>query len=389
MYKTYRAKWAMIDPEIWVQNASLTIDPMGTIIHCGSSSNPSAIDLGDGVMMPALINAHTHLELSALRNQLPMNMGFTSWVQHLIETRACTPTETLIQGAQDACEKLWKLGTCAVGEISSLGLTQNIFFNSGLYGCWFQEYLGNEILPLNTHLSDPQSNCFISLAGHAPHTTSPNLLKHLKQASTNKPFSIHVAESDVEMTFITQASGNWADFLTSRGVDYSQWGLPQLSPVRHLERIGLLDHNTLLVHLLNIDKHDLTIVKKHHCPVCICPRSNVNLHQRLPNVNQMIDSGLTVCLGTDSLASVASLSIWDEMKYLATHCPNISPTQILAMATTSGARALGIDNQLGRLAAGYNSAFLFVPVDGNSPETIASQLVYGGGGDGQSPSITR
>jgi len=377
--KCYRARWAMIDPDTWIQNATITISPIGQIIQCVSNTfDTNCTDLGDGVIIPMFINAHTHLELSALKNKVPMDMGFTAWVQHLVVARTLTDPQNLITSAQQACQNLWNNGICAVGEISSLGLTKDILLKSGLYGCWFREYFGNYCIPMDPSDQSDLPHCYVSMAGHAPHTTSPELFRYLKQVAADKPFSVHVSESDVEIEFITKAAGEWAEFLEERGVDYLQWNLPQKSPIKHLSHIGILDHKTLLVHLLHFDNEDLAIIKDQKCPVCVCPRSNYNLHKRLPDIYQMQHSDLTVCLGTDSLASVKSLSIWDEVQYIAKHFPNISPKDILKMATISGANALGLGNQLGSLSKGYQGLFQYVPIEGNTPEVLENQLVYGG-----------
>jgi cytosine/adenosine deaminase-related metal-dependent hydrolase len=376
--KSYRARWAMIAPDIWIQNAIITISPFGQIIDCASRSvNTDITDLGAGVIIPMFVNAHTHLELSALLNCVPMDMGFTSWVQHLVIARTLTDTNTLISSAQNACHNLWDSGVCAVGEISSLGLTKKIIMQSGLYGCWFREYFGNDCIPLDNSEQSDISCCNFSVAGHAPHTTSPDLFRYLKKAASGNLFSVHVAESDVEMEFITRAVGEWADFLESRGVDYLQWNLPQKSPVKHLDQMGVLDHKTLLVHLLHFDRSDLAIIQERKCPVCVCPRSNYNLHKQLPDIDQMLHSGLTVCMGTDSLASVESLSIWDEIHYIATHFPNISPKEILTMATISGANALGLGHQAGRLTTGCQGFFQYVSIEGDTPEALQNKLVHG------------
>jgi cytosine/adenosine deaminase-related metal-dependent hydrolase len=376
--KKYRARWAMIDFDTWIPNATITISPSGQIEQCESLLNErTAIDLGEGILMPMLVNAHTHLELSALKNNVPMDMGFTAWVQYLVVERTLTGPNKLIKAAQKACQELQDMGICAVGEISSLSLTKDLFVQSGFYGCWFREYFGNECIPLDNMNQSDVSNAYASWAGHAPHTTSPDLFRYLKKAAANTPFSVHAAESEVEMEFITSATGEWADFLDFRGVDFLQWELPQKSPIQHLNRMGILDDKTLLIHLLHFDRKDLTIIRDRQCPVCVCPRSNYNLHQQLPDIDQMLQSGLTVCLGTDSLASVDSLSIWDEMKYIGKHFPNIAPKNILAMATLSGACALGHGHQLGRLAEGYQGMFLYIPIDGNTPEVLANQLIHG------------
>ncbi len=377
--KIYRAKWVMVDPETWISNGYIEISPSGIIHASGvyqSKQTSDVTDLGDGILMPALINAHTHLELSALLNRVPMHMGFTTWVDQLITERMLTGPERLKLAAAKACRTLWETGTCAVGEISSLNLTQDILSQSGLSGVWFREYLGNEPIEIPENTIFPDRLC-LSLAGHAPHTSSPKLLRLLKQDSQGKPFSIHVAESDDEMEFITRASGPWAEFLISRDVQYSEWGLPQQSPVKHLNNIGILDKNTLVVHLLNCDDSDLNILRECQCHVCICPRSNLNLHNRLPDCERMLQKGLNVCLGTDSLASVDSLSLWDEMAFLFQNDSGLSPKTILSMATASGAQALGFSHQLGRLAPGYNACLLYVPIHSNTIDQAVHQLVAG------------
>jgi len=374
---SYRAKWVMIDPETWISNGYISISQSGLIGDCGQISSHQAspiIDLGEGVLMPCLINAHTHLELSALKNRIPMHLGFANWVNQLISERIVMGPERLASEAQTACQYLWETGTCAIGEISSLNLTKDIMIRSGLGGVWFHEFLGNDLIYIPQNIILPE-NIHLSLAGHAPHTTSPNLLRHLKQSTNRKPFSIHLAESDDEIEFITSAKGLWADFLEERGVNFSEWGLPQISPVQHLHQAGILDATTLVVHLLHANDSDLEILLDHQCPVCLCPRSNKNLHNRLPDCERMIQKGLIVCLGTDSLASVDSLSLWDEMYFLWHQCPHLSPQMILKMATINGAQALGIRHQSGQLATGYKACFIFAPVEGNSIDQIAQKLV--------------
>jgi cytosine/adenosine deaminase-related metal-dependent hydrolase len=162
----------------------------------------------------------------------------------------------------------------------------------------------------------------------------------------------------------------WADFLTERGIDFSTWPLPATSSVAYLDRLDLLDSRTLAVHLLDVDNNDLDILVERGVKTVVCPRSNQNLHHRLPCIRRLIDHGLSPALGTDSLASCDSLSMADEMAFVAQHYPDLSAREILAMATCYGARALGLDRQMGTLEPGRWAQFLFVPAQADTPEHL-------------------
>ena len=170
-------------------------------------------------------------------------------------------------------------GCGAVGEISSLGLTLEPVRKSGLAGVWFREFLGDHV-SITEKWESRSGDLQTSLAGHAPHTTSPKVLVEIKNRTRgqNAPFSIHLAESDEEMSFLTTAQGPWKDFLLSRGIDTASWGLPVESAVRHLHAIGILDNRTILVHVLHADQADLECIHESGAHVCLCPRSNAALH---------------------------------------------------------------------------------------------------------------
>ncbi|MBF0229593.1 MAG: amidohydrolase family protein [Desulfamplus sp.] len=361
------------------------------------SKGSKIIDHGSGIIMPSLVNAHTHFELSALKGKIPFDRGFNQWVRELINQREQCGAELLKLEAKKAIESAILTGTSLAGEISTLGITEAIFANSDISGVWFQEYLGNEIEYLESEIASKaillalsKTNLELSLkgvfkkialAGHAPHTTSPALLKLLKE-QTNKlkiPFSIHVAESDDETEFITTGQGNWANFLKERGIDSSSWQLlPSRSPVQYLNDIGLLDPLTLAVHLINVDDKDIEIIAKTKAKPIFCPRSNFNLHKKLPDIPRFLKHGIKPALGTDSLASTDSINMFDEMLSVATHFPQIAPSDILAMATINGANALGFGEMAGTLEKGKKADFIYVPeVSGNSvSDKIMSIIEY-------------
>jgi cytosine/adenosine deaminase-related metal-dependent hydrolase len=376
----HRAGWVIADPrhihrEGYVHIESGRIKAIGT---GNAPSGASVIDHGPGAITAALVNAHTHLELGALCGKLSFGNGFQHWVAELLHHRAKLTREEMTAGILRGKEELMESGCAVVGDISTLGTSREILSKSGLYGVWFQEFLGNSI-PDTLSGGEMTGAIHSSYAGHAPHTSAPDLLMALNAITRKKglPFSIHVSESEAEMEFIGTAIGTWADFLTERGIDSSGWGLPAPSPVFHLDRLGIWDEKTLAVHLLHADRKDFELLAERRVTACICPRSNENLHGKLPDLPGMMAAGLTVCLGTDSLASVPSLSLWEEINLVANRYPMVSPADIWAVATVNGAAALGFSALFGTLEPGRLPAMLYVPVTATSPSEVLERIVFG------------
>lgn len=375
----HRARWVVVDPWTVTPNGYVHVEN-GVIISIGQGKPPATApirDHGDGILFPALINAHTHLELCALKGQITTHQGFGHWVRELIEKRAMLDDTTLIAGAESGISEILAAGCGAVGEISSLGLTRDCLLNSGLAGVWFREYLGAGA-SITDDRKKNSANIMISLAGHAPHTTSPTLLAGIKQRtrSLRMPFSIHVAESNEEMTFMTTGEGPWKTFLLSRGIDPASWGLPTNSPVRHLHSIGILDGQTILVHALHTDAIDLKLIQSSGAHICLCPRSNLALHNRLPDLAGMIRSDIPLCLGTDSLASVGSLNLFDEMACICEHFPEVSPEIIFKMATLGGAGALGLHERMGSLTPGMDAHIGYIDISVSKSSEVLASLVH-------------
>jgi len=374
----HRAAWVVIDPWTIYPNGFVRVEN-GTILEIGQGTpagDDGVRDYGDGVIFPALVNAHTHLELCALSGRIPTHNGFGFWVKDLIEKRALLDQDTLRKASETGIRQMLASGSGAVGEISSLGLTLESVRNSGLGGVWFRESLGD-------HVSDTakwesrSGHLRTSLAGHAPHTTSPKVLVEIKNRARRQhaPFSIHLAESDEEMSFLTTAQGSWNDFLLSRGIDAGSWGFPVESPVRHLQSIGILDNRTILVHVLHAKQTDLTMIHESGAHVCLCPRSNFTLHGRLPDLVRMIDTGINLCLGTDSLASVSSLSMFDEMAFVSKNFPMVAPERIFQMTTLGGAAALGLDDRMGTLTPGKQARPAYLDIQASKASEVMAALV--------------
>jgi len=378
----HQAGWVMVDPKALIHDGFVRVDA-GRITDVGqgrgSFSSDQVIHHGPGVLMPSLVNAHTHLDLCALKEKTESEAGFIGWVQSVIQKKDQIGGDAILQAAQTGIDELKTSGTIIVGDICSSDINPRFFLDAGLSGVWFKEYLGRfaDEPFVCEKISDTQT---LSVAGHAPHTTSPDLLIRLKTASRKAltRFSLHLAESEDEVRFLTTGKGPWADFLTARGIDTSGWGLTGDNPVNHADQLGLLDKHTLAVHLVFADKKDVATLVEKQVHACICARSNFNLHKRLPDVPMMLQAGLRMCLGTDSLASNDSLSLFDEMAYLANAFPQIAPREILKMATINGAHALGFENFFGHLTPGRRAKMIYVPVLAAEPEQVQEAIVNAG-----------
>ncbi len=380
----HRAKRIITSSCHIIENGYVAIKD-GVIVDVGRGKNypgkNNFIDHGNGVLMPGLINAHTHLELSALKGMVPFDKGFGAWVKELLKIRQSLGAKALSDGVKQGIKELKASGSIAACEISTLRLTKEMFLSSGLLGIWFEEVLGgveNFALSYDS-FSNENSKAQISLAAHAPHTTSPRLIKNLKKLTKQKGlvFSIHLDESSDEAEFITTGKGPWARFLKERKINFSDWGLPAKSPVEYVKRLGILDNRTLCVHLINSGFSELEILSEHKAKICVCPTSNYNLHKKLPDIDAMLKAGLNPALGTDSLASVSSLSIFDEMAFVAKYFPLISPEKIFDMATINGAKALGIEKLCGTIFRGKSGRIIYFDTDAKTDDEILEKIIHG------------
>ncbi|MGM0643219.1 MAG: amidohydrolase family protein [Thermodesulfobacteriota bacterium] len=381
----HRAKWIIVNPDRIIENGFVSVEN-GIIKEISGSPAPAgAVDHGDGVLMPPLINAHTHLELSLFKGAFDTGPGFEQWVRKLIDLKESADPAEIEKEARKAALKMAESGTLYAGDIRSDGFADQLHNkgqNSSLAGgVGFREFIGS----MNQSGFDSAETQFYrddfsewkdSFACHAPHTCSPALLKMIKQKTEEhkRVFSIHLAESGQETEFITKARGRWAELLTDRGIDFSSWGLPSKSPVVHLHSLGLLDPATLAVHLVRTSEEDLDIIADSGAKVCVCPRSNMNLHSRMPDLAGMIRKGIKPAVGTDSLASCGTLSVLDEISFTAAHADGLSPEILLKMATIYGASALGMEGIAGDLNKGKPGWMVYLPLTASNSTVLLEKI---------------
>jgi len=308
---------------------------------------------------------------------------FLSWVRALLREREQLDPEAAESEALLQARYLRSRGTSCVADICAGTAGPQRLRGAGLCGWALWEVLGGAPLPstpLTKPLSD-QAPCEpgLSLAGHAPHTTPSETLISAKQRTRQQGllFSIHLAESEEEAAFISTGKGDWADFLKERGISLVLPRTPGNTPVSYVDKLGLLDELTLAVHMRLADKQDLRRLVEARCRVCICPRSNMRMYGSMPPVEDMLRAGIQPALGTDSLASVDDLDLWNEAAFLAGRLPNLSPRDIMAMATTNGAKALGLQSHFGDLIPGKRAFLTYLPVNGNAAGDVLEAAVHG------------
>ena len=325
------------------------------------------VDHPDCVLLPGLINAHAHLELSHLSQlgQQPAPPSFPAWIEGLLAARsqAAADEAMILKAARQALAAQQAEGVVALADISNSGLTSQLA--SGFDGrlLVFKEYLGLRADSAAAALHRLQQESEEQpCTGHALYSTHPALLRGLK-ARANRlghVFPIHTAESFAEIELLRSGSGPFRDFLAERGLwDGSFQPLGgQGGAVRWLHQHGLLDSRTLCVHCVHIYKEEIALLAASGAKVCLCPGSNRSLGVGKPPLASLLRHGILPAVGTDSLASNPKLSLWRELYLLAEEHPSVSPETILAMATLGGAAALGLGKQLGSLEAGKEAVIL-------------------------------
>jgi cytosine/adenosine deaminase-related metal-dependent hydrolase len=341
----------------------------------------AAQDLGRGVLLPGLVNAHCHLELSHLRGRLNRATGFAPWVEQLVAQRGADGPGAVRAAAARAIRQVQGTGTVAIGDVSNDLTHLDLLAASRLTAVVFHELLGWNPARAAAiaeeadarRLGPREGGVQVRLAAHAPHSVSPALFAELVRRGG--PAAIHLAESAEEARFLLRGDGAWMRFLERRGLGDLPFDAPGVSPVRYLDELGALRPGLVAAHCVYVDDADRARLAAKQVHVAVCPRSNLNLGVGIPDVPELVAAGVRLCLGTDSLASVDSLDLIDDATVLHEEFPDLDPAVIVEMATAGGARALGLED-LGAIAPGKRAELAFARAD-PIPEDPSAFLVSG------------
>jgi cytosine/adenosine deaminase-related metal-dependent hydrolase len=384
----YRAAWACPIDRPPIRDAIIEIRD-GVIAGVGehsarSHSGQELKDLGNAVLLPGLINAHTHLELSFLRGRVPPATSFTNWVKGLFATRGspdAAMTAAMISPIHDAIREAQASGTVAVGDITNSLAAVEPMRAAGLKGVVFHELLGfkerDGALIEATRAKRTAAAAHglsVSLAPHAPYSTSLELFKAIRAAvdAQGGIMSVHLGESPEEVELLREGSGPWRGILEMIGAWRDDWAVPGCGPVEYLDRHGVIDRRTLVVHGVQFDESSLSTLRRLDATLVTCPRSNQWVGVGYPPIERFFQSGVAVAVGTDSLASVEDLNLFSELRTMRWLAPTVPARRILESATLVGARALGLDREFGSLTAGKSARMLAVSI----PKGVADVEEY-------------
>lgn len=354
------------------------VTDQGKIIAVGEASTlrdkfPSieAERMTNTVIMPGLVNAHTHIELSMMKGAIPDGLPFAEWVYRAITGRFTYTTEAIRDAASLAVQSMIQNGTVAVGDIANNSdISQPLLENSTMWAVIFHEATGFQSAVAQGKFTEFSRKAWQpgtervrhALAPHAPYSVSRALFSEIRAFNrSGRLTTMHLAESYDELVFIRTGEGPMREMIEKLGRWDDTWEAPKTTPVKYAHALGMLMPGMLAVHVVHADDEDIQLMKQYHISVCTCPRSNVkiNVGGTAP-IRKYLDAGINVCIGTDSLASNDDLNVWNEMHALQKQHASVKPEEIVRIATFNGAKALSLDNVIGTIETGKADALIAV-----------------------------
>jgi aminodeoxyfutalosine deaminase len=387
-----RARWVVPIASPPIDDGWVTIEG-GRITAVGSGRGDDGgpeRDLGQVALMPALVNAHTHLELSYLAGAVAPAARFTDWIRAVMALRRGQPdpgARTIVEAARSAIRSLREAGTAAVADVSNTLVTVPLLNEGPIVAAVFFELLRFRAADADAVVEDaerrarnvhPAGHVRMWLAPHAPYSASPRLFRAIRarlEEHDSSRTSVHLAESRDETMLLAGANGAFRDLLEDLDAWDDAWSAPGCSSVQYLDQLGLLRPRTLVVHGVHMTTGDLERVARSGATLVTCPRSNRHVGAGDPPIERFYASGAPIAIGTDSLASAPDLGIFGELAAARALAPEVPASRLLASATLVGARAIGCAG-LGSIESGKLAALIAIDVPAQGDD-IEECLVSG------------
>lgn len=348
------------------------------------------IDLGSTAVLPGLVNAHTHLELSWMHDRAPGTGDFPAWIRSVIALRRDEgiAEEQIAHAVRASIEEAHRFGTALVGDVSNTLATSGLLAECDLPGVVFHELLGFRSDDAGRIVADAlerlqraaaHPSIRHTLSAHAPYSVSPALFRSIHdrvQGVPGAPSSVHLGESLAELEFLKRGTGPWRSLLEDLGVWDHEWTVPRCGPVEYLDSLGVLSSRLLVVHGVHLESAELERLKAAGATLVTCPRGNLRTGAGVPPLADFFDAGLNVAVGTDSLASVPDLNVFAEIAEMRRLAPALPARSLLESATINGARALGFDQDFGSIDAGKRARLISIELE-PSTANVEERLVSG------------
>jgi 5-methylthioadenosine/S-adenosylhomocysteine deaminase len=327
------------------------------------------VELGDVILMPGLVNAHCHLELTAMRGFLD-GLGFRDWILRLTNARreVLTPG-MLLDASRLGIDEGLRAGVTTFADTGDSGTAFDAMLERGVRGISYREVFGPDPAQCASAIAELRAKVAamreretdlvrVGVSPHAPYTVSDALFRATAAlaAEHSYPLAVHVAESALESDLVVHGAGRFAEGLRDRGIDTPMRGR---SPIALLSSLGVLQVKPLLIHCVRVDADDIRDIAMHDCGVAHCPASNAKLAHGIAPLVGLLREGVRVGLGSDSVASNDRMDLLDEARLASLFAAareqreNALPAhRALELATIGGARALGLDREIGTLERG-------------------------------------
>jgi cytosine/adenosine deaminase-related metal-dependent hydrolase len=334
------------------------------------------------VIIPGFVNAHSHLELTILRGFLD-DLPFSEWIPRLTFAKyEVLSRSDLLLSAQVGAVEMIRAGVTCLGEVMDLGTAWEAMREFGLRGVAYQEVFGpadgladEALAGLKRKIEDYRKGetetLRIGVSPHAPYTVSARLYQGVSQYAEQEHIRLttHIAESPDEGMFVRFGTGIFADRWRQREIPVDPAGC---SPLAYIDRLGLLRPETLLVHAIDLEDADIQRLMEKRPMIVHCPKSNAKLAQGVARIPEIRRAGVTLALGSDSVASNNVVDMFEEMRAAifqqrsrTQKLDSLDAQTVFRMATLGGAVCLGLEEHLGSLDPGKYADF--VVVDLNDP----------------------
>ncbi len=394
MQTLFRARWVVpMSPDApgrVIEDGGVLVDG-GRIAAVGlarelSKGGIEEIDLGDVMLLPGLVNAHTHLELSDRRpGERPKSFG--DWIGNIARSRITLGVQVqdaVAHAAKMGAQECLNYGVTCVGDISRFaGATRPVLAESPLRVVSFgevQAMAGRRGL-LDMRLAEAtdlacdgwndERRMRVAITPHAPYTVEPEGYRRCLDwaVANDRPFCTHLAETTEEATFLADQIGPFRELWDSLR-DWDEL-VPRHAggPIRFAKDLGLLDAPVpvLLAHVNHVDEAEMELLEGGRASVVYCPRTHAFFGHPPHPVEAMLSRGLNVCIGTDSRASSPDLNLVDDLRLITRDRPHLSAAALWSLVTWRPALALGLADDLGTIAAGRYADFVAFPADGSNP----------------------
>lgn len=387
----HRAAWVLPIAAPPIRDGWVLVD-RGRIVATGGPDDalPSSLAIaeadcalpGSRVILPGLVNTHTHLELSYLHGRIPRTTEFADWVRAVLAARRENPdpvTPAIVAAAARAIDEARAAGTALFGDISNTLMTVPLLRERGVPAQVFYELTGFTEPAPEARVAEARvradalagGDIRVSVAPHAPYSVSAALFRAIRadlDAHPDAVASVHLGEPAGEIELLRHGTGPMQAVLAELGRWPADWRPPGVGPVEYLGVLSVLDSRLLAVHGVHFDRDDLARLRTRRVPIVTCPRSNIEVGVGSPPLQSFYDMKLDVAIGTDSLASAPDLNVFAELREARRIAPRVAARQLLASATLVGARVLGFGKELGSIEAGKRAALLSVRTPDATPD---------------------